>query len=116
MSSLAGVTLYLEQDTGWVSTPRFAALDVLDSTSTSLHYLSAPSSRRSITGTILGSPGDYDSLVTAARAHVAVSFVGDVDSGQCYILNISGQRAQNVAEASASANFVMRVTAELMEA
>ena len=116
MGSLAGVEIHIEQDSGWIPEPRYAEIDVLDSDETILHYLSTRSNRRVITATIWQSPSDYDSLVSASRAHQEVAFSGDVDSGQVYIRTIEGQRIQNIAGASAAERFVMRFTAELTKA
>lgn len=116
LGSLAGVGIYIEQDSGWIPEPRYAEIDVLDSDETILHYLSTPSNRRVITATIWKSPSGYETLVTASRAHEEVAFSGDVDGGQVYIRSIEGQRVQNVAGASAAERFVMRFTAELTKA
>ncbi len=110
MSSLADVTIYIEQDSGWIATPRYALLDILDSTETTTHFLSSPSNRRTITGTILSDTGDYDALVTAARNHVSVTLTTDIDSGTVYILSVGANRIQNIGAVD-----VHRFTAELME-
>ena len=121
-STLAGESIKIEQDTDWVTAPRFAALDILDSTSTTLHFLSTPSRRRSITGTIIDqsggtAPQTYTDLVTAARAHVAVNLTTEQGSqGNVYILDITGQRVQNVTGATEAKKYVIRFTVELMEA
>ena len=108
-ASLGGVTIYLEQDTGWISAPRFALHDVLDSTETIIHLLSVPSSRRMITGTV---KNDYPTLKALGDAAAEVTFsTDDGTSGQCYILSISGQRIQNV-----GTDVWYRFTAELIEA
>ncbi len=122
MSTLAGETIYIEQDSDWVNAPRFAALDVLDSTATILHYLSTPSRHRSITGTIHDqsggtAPQTYTDLVTAARAATAVNLTTEQGSqGNVYILDITGQRVDNTAGASAAKKYVIRFSVELMQA
>jgi len=116
LGSLAGVGIYIEQDSGWIPEPRFAEIDVLDSDDTILHYLSTPSNRRVITATIWKSPGSFQGLVDACRDHDPVGFSGDVDGGTVYIRTIEGQRIQNVSGGSAGDKFVMRFTAELTEA
>ena len=116
LGSLAGVGIYIEQDSGWIPEPRYAEIDVLDSSETILHHLSTPSHRRVITATIWKSPGSYATLVQASDDHEAVTFSGDVDSGQVYIRTIEGQRIQNIAGDSAADRFVMRFTAELTKA
>ena len=110
MASLAGVTIHLEQDTGWIATPKYALLDPLDSTATTVHYISSPSNRRNVSGTIRSDEGNYDTIVTAARAHTSVSLVTDVDTATVYILTVSAQRIQNV-----GATTYYRFSAELME-
>ena len=121
-SSLAGEVIYIEQDTDWVNAPRFAELLILDSSSSVLHYLSVPSRRRTITGTIIDqsggtAPQTYTDLVTAARAHVAVNLTTEQGSqGNVIILDITGQRVQNVAGATAAKKYVIRFTVELIQA
>jgi hypothetical protein len=109
-SGLAGVTIYLEQDSGWRVAPRLSFLDPLDATETTIHVLGVPSNRRTITGTIRSSVGDYDTLVVAAEAHSAVNLTTDIDSATVIILDISAPRIQNVGTET-----WWRFTAELME-
>jgi len=109
VATLGGYTVYLEQDTGWVSSPRFALLDPLDSTETTIHKLSVPSNRRTIAGTVKNNYGSLEALGDAA-AEIAFT-TDDGSGGQCYILTISGQRIQNIGD-----DVWYRFTAELIAA
>lgn len=121
-STLAGESIKIEQDTDWVTAPRFAELLVLDASASTLHFLGLASKRRTITGTIIDqsggtAPQTYTDLVTAARAHVAVNLTTEQGSqGNCYIMSIEGQRVQNVAGDTEAKKYVIRFTVELMQA
>ena len=115
MGTLAGVTINIEQDTGWQPGPRLALLDPLDATETTIHTLGVPSNRRTIVATIKESPASWESQVAVCEAHNAVTFVGDVDTATVIILSINGQRIQNVSGATASDKFTIRFSVEMME-
>lgn len=121
-ATLNGTSINVEQDTDWQSTPSFAIQTPLDATSSNVHFLSVPSSRRSITGHLIdisggSAPASYDALVTSCNNHVAVNFTDDQgDTTSVYILSISGQRVQNVSGAAAANKYVIRFSIELMDA
>ncbi len=121
MSTLSGTTIFIEQDTDWVTAPRFAELLVLDASSSVLHFLGLASKKRTITGFLYdldggGAPADYAALVTAARDHVVVNLTTEQGSqGNVYVLSITGQRVQNVAGATAAKKYIIRFTVELMQ-
>lgn len=122
MSSLGGTTIYIEQDTDWQSAPRYAFLEVLDATSSTVHYLGVPSKRRTVTAflydvSIGSAPADYIALTTSCCNHVAVNLTTEQGSvGDVYILDISGQRVQNVSGDTAAKKYIIRFTCNLMDA
>jgi len=121
-ATLDGTGISLEQDTDWVSTPNFAVISPLDSTANTVHFLSVPSKRRSLTGHLIDisggtAPASYDALVASADAHIAVDFVDDQSvTTSVYIMSITGQRVQNVTGAAAANKYVIRFSIELMDA
>ncbi len=121
-ASLNSVSINVEQDTDWQSAPNFAVLNPLDSTASTVHFLFVPSKRRSITGHLIDidggtAPASYAGLVSAADAHVAVAFVDDQGSStQVFILSIAGNRVQNTTGAAAANKYVIRFSAELLDA
>jgi hypothetical protein len=121
-ATLNGESINIEQDTDWQSTPGFAVLNPLDATASTVHFLHVPSKRRAITAHLIDISGGtalqtYTDLVSACDSHVAVTFVDDQSrSKSVYIMSISGQRVQNVAGATAAKKYVIRVSAELMDA
>jgi len=121
-ATLGGTSINVENDTDWQTTPRFAELVPLDAVSSTIHFLSIGSKRRSITGHLIDiefgtAPASYAALVASANAHIAVDFVDDQDdTTSVYIMSIAGQRVQNVVGASAAKKYVIRFSIELLDA
>lgn len=81
--------LYLIADTGWRTEPRYAPQDVLDSTGTVMHHLSDPSPKRTIAGYYEGDASSFG----AAYVGGGVATISGISG---VVLNVSGQRLQNV--------------------
>ena len=92
--------LYINADTGWRTEPRWATIDIIGSTGTTMQHLSDPSPRRTISGYY---EGDASSLF-AGETTVTV---GDATG---YLINVAARRLQNVGD-----NQWWNVTIELQE-
>jgi hypothetical protein len=72
--------LLVTADSGWRVEPRYAALDVLGSSSTIMQHLSDPSYKRTISGWVIGGSESFD---------IGASYEGGL------VVSTSGRRYQN---------------------
>lgn len=94
--------LKLIGDTGWCPSPRYAPQDVLDSEGTIMHHLSDPSPRRTIVGYYEGDGSNFGAGVAGG---------GSYGGGDVIVLNVVGQRLQNVGDTQ-----WWRITVEMQQA
>lgn len=79
-------TLYINADTGWRTEPRWAGIDIIGSSGTTMQHLSDPSPRRTISGYYEGD----GSTLFAGETTVTINGITG------YLVNVSGRRLQNV--------------------
>lgn len=107
--TLGGERIYVEEDTGWVLTPRYGEIDILDSTQTILHYAGLPSKKRTITFVVFS--GYHDNIIPLLDG-TSKALVSDQGSeGNVYIKDVSAERLRDISRTTE----VHRVTMELMK-
>lgn len=109
--SLGGIGIYVYDDTEDTAEPVYGQIQVLDATTTILHYAGAKSRVRTIKFHVYGE-ANWNSLLSAAEADSNVALVSDQGSeGNYRILSLKGDRVQ----AENYDDIWMDGTAELMK-
>lgn len=80
------MAFYINADTGWRTEPRWAAIDIIGSSETTMQHLSDPSPRRTISAY-------YEGDGSALFAGETTATVGDATG---YLVNVTSRRLQNV--------------------
>jgi len=109
--SLAAITIYCDSDTEDKGEPIYGQIQILDATTTTLHYAGAKSRTRTIKFWI-ETVANWNSLLTAAETDADVALVSDQGAeGNYRIMSLQGERRHAVNRA----NPWFYGTAELMK-
>jgi len=109
--SLDGVTIYVDNDTEDKGEPIYGQIQILDATTTTLHYAGAKSRTRTIKFW-LETIASWNSLLSAAETDANVALVSDQGAeGNYRIMSLQGERRHAVNKA----NPWFYGTAELMK-
>lgn len=94
--SLAGVPVHVDDDTENKAEPIYGQIQILDATTTTLHYAGAKSRTRTIKFW-LETVARWNTLLTAAETDANVALVSDLGAeGNYRIMSLSGNRRHAV--------------------
>lgn len=88
-NTLAGVSFYLQSDTGWQYESESAIHTPIGGTSSEMHWVRSPSPTRTIVGYVTSAANRQ-----TIEGFVTSGSVTTFNSESCYILGVIGQRQQ----------------------
>jgi len=107
---IESVRIYVEEDSGLLTTPRIGKIDVLDSNQTILHHAGRPSYTRTLTFVVFS--GYHAAVLPLADgAAKTLTSYDETNEGDYIITSLKGKRLQDISRTTR----VFRITMDLVK-